>query len=434
MRDHTLLQAIARVNRPYENEQAEMVKPHGFVLDFVGIFDKLEKALAFDSEEVNAIVKDLKLLKVLFQSKMEQQAPDYLSLIERNFDDKDVDTLIEHFRDPERRKTFFREYKEIEMLYEIISPDAFLRPWMDDYGTLSAIYDVVRKAYARQVQVDRAFQKKTSELVQQHVGTDYIQPVSEVLEINEQTVEYIVARKGGFRVDAAVIVATIRALKVHGGVPLEEVKQENVEAVRKGYENLQKHIENLRIFGVPAVVAINRFPTDTEAEIRALEELLEQEGVPYSLVEVHSRGGEGGIDLAEKVVKLAESGNSDMKFLYELDEDLKTKIEKISKAMYGAEGVDFTDEARKKLRLYERRGYGGLYINMAKTQYSLSDNPKVLGRPRNFRVKVTDAVLLAGAGFVVPILGGINLMPGLPRHPNALDITMDDEGNIEGLF
>ncbi len=129
MRDHTLLQAIARVNRPYENEQMEMVKPHGFV----GIFDKLEKALAFDSEEVNAIVKDLKLLKVLFQSKMEQQAPEYLSLIERNFDDKDVDSLIEHFRDPERRKTFFKEYKEIEMLYEIISPDAFLRPFIDDY-------------------------------------------------------------------------------------------------------------------------------------------------------------------------------------------------------------------------------------------------------------------------------------------------------------
>ena len=189
MRDHTLLQAIARVNRPYENEAQEMVKPHGFVLDFVGIFDKLEKALAFDSEEVNAIVKDLKLLKVLFQSKMEQQAPDYLSLIERNFDDKDVDTLIEHFRDPERRKAFFKEYKEIEMLYEIISPDAFLRPYIDDYGTLSAIYDVVRKAYAKRVQVDRAFQKKTSELVQQYVGTDYIQPVAEVLEINEQTVK-----------------------------------------------------------------------------------------------------------------------------------------------------------------------------------------------------------------------------------------------------
>ena len=118
MRDHTLLQAIARVNRLYENEEAEMVKPHGFVLDFVGIFDKLEKALAFDSDEVNAIVKDLKLLKVLFQNKMEQQAPDYLALIERNFDDKDVDTLIEHFRDPDRRKAFFKAFKEMEMLYE----------------------------------------------------------------------------------------------------------------------------------------------------------------------------------------------------------------------------------------------------------------------------------------------------------------------------
>ncbi|MCP4285538.1 MAG: HsdR family type I site-specific deoxyribonuclease, partial [Gammaproteobacteria bacterium] len=197
MRDHTLLQAIARVNRPYENEAAEMVKPHGFVLDFVGIFDKLEKALAFDSEEVNAIVKDLKLLKLLFQSKMEQRAPGYLALVERNFNDKDVDALIEHFRDPERRKAFFKEYKEIEMLYEIISPDAFLRPFIDDYGTLSAIYDVVSKAYARRVQVDRAFQKKTNELVQQFVGTDYIQPVTEILEINEGTVEYIVAKKGG---------------------------------------------------------------------------------------------------------------------------------------------------------------------------------------------------------------------------------------------
>jgi type I restriction enzyme R subunit len=132
MRDHTLLQAIARVNRPYENEAQEMVKPHGFVLDFVGIFDKLEKALAFDSDEIHAIVKDLKLLKVLFQNKMESKAPGYFRLIERNFNDKDVDTLIEHFRDPERRKEFFKEYKEIEMLYEIISPDAFLRPFIED--------------------------------------------------------------------------------------------------------------------------------------------------------------------------------------------------------------------------------------------------------------------------------------------------------------
>src|SRR6266478_5862383 len=169
MRDHTLLHAIARVNRPYENESEEMVKPHGFVLDFVGIFDKLEKALAFDSDEVNAIVKDLALLKQLFRAKMETKAPEYLRLLTRNFDDKDVDNLIEHFRDKDRRKEFFKEYKEIEMLYEIISPDAFLRSFIDDYSTLSAIYAVVRRAYTKTVYVDRAFQKKTNELVQSHV-------------------------------------------------------------------------------------------------------------------------------------------------------------------------------------------------------------------------------------------------------------------------
>lgn len=238
MRDHTLLQAIARVNRPYENEQAEMVKPHGFVLDFVGIFDKLEKALAFDSEEVNAIVKDLKLLKVLFQSKMEQQAPDYLALIARNFDDKDVDTLIEHFRDPERRKGFFKEYKEIEMLYEIISPDAFLRPFIDDYGTLSAIYDVVRKAYAKRVQVDRAFQKKTNELVQQHVGTDYIQPVTEMLEINEETVDYIVSKQGG---DGSKVINLVKSIEKkaedESDDPYLIAMAERARAVQEGFEN-----------------------------------------------------------------------------------------------------------------------------------------------------------------------------------------------------
>ena len=156
MRDHTLLQAIARVNRPYENESAEMVKPHGFVLDFVGIFDKLEKALAFDSDEINAIVKDIALLKQLFKAKMETKAPDFLVLVARNFNDKDVDNLIEHFRDKERRKAFFREYKEIEMLYEIISPDAFVRPYIENYKTLSAIYDVVRNAYTNPVYVDKA--------------------------------------------------------------------------------------------------------------------------------------------------------------------------------------------------------------------------------------------------------------------------------------
>ena len=238
MRDHTLLQAIARVNRPYENEQAQMVKPHGFVLDFVGIFDKLEKALAFDSEEVNAIVKDLELLKVLFQNKMEQQAPDYLALIERNFDDKDVDALIEHFRDPERRKAFFKEYKEIEMLYEIISPDAFLRPYIDDYGTLSAIYDVVRKSYARSTQVDRDFLKKTSELVQRHVGTDYIRAVDEIVEIDEETIKHIVSKEGGESSKVINLVKSIeRKAEDESNDPFLIAMADRARTVKEGFEN-----------------------------------------------------------------------------------------------------------------------------------------------------------------------------------------------------
>ncbi len=240
MRDHTLLQAIARVNRPYENEQEGMVKAHGFVLDFVGIFDKLEKALAFDSDEVNAVVKDLKLLKVLFQNKMEQKAPEYLGLIERHFDDKDIDALIEHFRDPERRKEFFKEYKEIEMLYEIISPDAFLRPFIDNYGTLSAIYDIVRKAYAKQVQVDRAFQKKTNELVQKYVGTDYIKTVTEVLEINEDTARYIASRKGG---DGNKVINLVKGIekiaKDESEDPYLIAMAERARAVQENFESRQ---------------------------------------------------------------------------------------------------------------------------------------------------------------------------------------------------
>jgi type I restriction enzyme R subunit len=240
MRDHTLLQAIARVNRPYENERLEMVKPHGFVLDFVGIFDKLEKALAFDSEEVNAIVKDLKLLKVLFQSKMEQEAPGYLGLIERNFDDRDVDTLIEHFRDPDRRKVFFKEYKEIEMLYEIISPDAFLRPFIDDYSTLSAVYAVVRNAYSRRIQVDRAFQRKTSELVQKYVGTGYIQPVSETVEINEETIKYITERKGGGGKKVINLVKSIEKIaEDESDDPYLIAMAERAQAVQDSFESRQ---------------------------------------------------------------------------------------------------------------------------------------------------------------------------------------------------
>lgn len=200
MRDHTLLQAIARVNRPYEvseGEERETRKPHGFVLDFVGIFDKLEKALAFDSDEINAIVKDLALLKVLFKNKMEQKAPNYLKLVTQGFNDKDVDDLIAHFRDKERRKEFFKEFKEVEMLYEIISPDAFLRPYIDDYTALAAMYTVVAKAYTKQVYVDRAFQRKTNALVQEHVTSSPIEAVTDFVAINAETVDLIKRKHAG---------------------------------------------------------------------------------------------------------------------------------------------------------------------------------------------------------------------------------------------
>lgn len=240
MRDHTLLQAIARVNRPYENEAQEMVKPHGFVLDFVGIFDKLEKALAFDSDEINAIVKDLKLLKVLFQNKMESKAPEYLGLIERNFNDKDVDTLIEHFRDPERRKEFFKEYKEIEMLYEIISPDAFLRPFLDDYATLSNIYLVVRNAYARRVYVDRDFQKKTNALVQAHIGTSMAEPAGEYVVIDRSTIETIKNKIEGKATKVINLIKSIqKTAEEQSDDPFLIAMAERAQAVQESFEQRQ---------------------------------------------------------------------------------------------------------------------------------------------------------------------------------------------------
>lgn len=240
MRDHTLLQAIARVNRPYENEAQEMVKPHGFVLDFVGIFDKLEKALAFDSEEINAIVKDLKLLKLLFQNKMEEAVPPYLSLLEHDFDDRDVDTLIEHFRDPERRKEFFKEYKEIEMLYEIISPDKFLRPFIDDYGTLSAIYDIVRKAYTKRISPDREFQRKTNALVQKHIGTYGIEEPEAPMLINEDTVKYIVNKKQGEATKVINLIKSIeKTAEENSDDPFLVAMAERAKAVQEAFESRQ---------------------------------------------------------------------------------------------------------------------------------------------------------------------------------------------------
>ena len=245
MRDHTLLQAIARVNRPYENEAQEMVKPHGFVLDFVGIFDKLDKALAFDSKEINAIVKDLKLLKVLFQEKMETIAPTYLSLIERNFNDKDIDTLIEHFRDPERRKEFFKEYKEIEMLYEIISPDAFLRPFLDNFSTLSAIYDIVRKAYTKRVMVDRDFQKKTNALVQEHVGGYTSDGPLDLIKIDGTTLELIRKKRGGEGTKVINLIKSIqKAAEDQSDDPFLIAMAERAKAVQESFEQRQTATED----------------------------------------------------------------------------------------------------------------------------------------------------------------------------------------------
>jgi type I restriction enzyme R subunit len=245
MRDHTLLQAIARVNRPYENEVREMVKPHGFVLDFVGIFDKLEKALAFDSDEINAIVKDLALLKQLFKAKMETKAPAYLQLVRRNFDDKDVDNLIEYFRDKERRKEFFKEYKEIEMLYEIISPDAFLRPFIEDYTTLSAMYQVVANAYAKRVYVDRAFQKKTNELVQQHIGAQFARdPIGPHVGLDPATIETIKQQQGG---KATKVINLVKAIQKTADEQSDDpyliAMAERAKAVQESFEDRQTGTE-----------------------------------------------------------------------------------------------------------------------------------------------------------------------------------------------
>lgn len=240
MRDHTLLQAIARVNRPYENEAQEMVKPHGFVLDFVGIFDKLEKALSFDSDEVNAVIKDLALLKALFRSKMEEKAPAYLSLIKYNFDDRDVDSLIGHFREKERRKAFFKEYKEIEMLYEIISPDSFLRPYLADYATFSGIYVVVRKAYSKRVQPDREFLRKTNALVQQHIDTDRLAAVSDLVEINKETIDLIEKQQGGDNTKVINLIKSIEKLAEEASNdPYLIGMAERAKAVQENFESRQ---------------------------------------------------------------------------------------------------------------------------------------------------------------------------------------------------
>ncbi|AVX29719.1 MAG: formate--tetrahydrofolate ligase [Bacillota bacterium] len=241
-------------------------------------------------------------------------------------------------------------------------------------------------------------------------------------------------RFGGLQPDAVVIVATVRALKYNGGVARADLNQENLEALRKGFANLEKHIENVGKFGLPAVVAINRFPTDTEAELALVRQLCEEAGAEVALSEVWAKGGEGGIELAEKVLKTLETRPADFRFLYDLEMPVKQKIETIAREIYGADGVIFTKEAEKALEGFEKLGLGNYPVCMAKTQYSLSDDPTKLGRPSGFTITVREIRASVGAGFLVAITGDIMTMPGLPKRPAAEFIDIDENGVITGLF
>ena len=244
----------------------------------------------------------------------------------------------------------------------------------------------------------------------------------------------IKCRYANLKPSAAVIVATVRALKNHGGVKKAELNNENLEALKNGFENLEKQIENVQKFGVPVVVAINAFPTDTAAELKYVEDRCNEMGVDVVLSEVWAKGGEGGVALAQKVVEVAESGKANYKPLYDLSLSAKEKIETIAREIYGADGVDFTAKALKDIAKFEEDGIGHLPICMAKTQYSLSDDPTLLGRPKNFRITVREVKASAGAGFLVALSGEIMRMPGLPKVPSANHIDILENGEIVGLF
>lgn len=244
----------------------------------------------------------------------------------------------------------------------------------------------------------------------------------------------IKCRAAGLTPDAAVIVATVQALKYNGGVPKAELKAENLEALRKGLVNLGKHIENLQKFGVPAVVAINAFVSDTEAEHQMIENFCKEHDCEFALATVWADGGAGGQALAEKVLATIEKKPTQYHPLYELEQSLTGKIETVAREIYGADGVEYAPAARKALTNLEKLGFGNLPICVAKTQYSLSDDQHKLGRPENFTITVRDAYVSAGAGFVVVLTGEIIQMPGLPRVPAAENIDVNADGVIDGLF
>lgn len=244
----------------------------------------------------------------------------------------------------------------------------------------------------------------------------------------------IKCRIGGLKADAAVLVATVRALKYNGGMAKQDLGNENLEALEKGIANLEKHIENLQKYGVPVVVTLNSFLTDTEKEIGFVRDFCEKRGCEFAISQVWEKGGEGGIALAEKVLETLEEKKSEFHVLYEDTFSLKEKIETVAKEIYGADGVSYAASAQKQMKQLESLGFGNLPICMAKTQYSLSDDPELLGRPEGFTVNVREMYVSAGAGFVVVLTGAVMTMPGLPKEPAAVRIDVDSNGAITGLF
>ncbi len=244
----------------------------------------------------------------------------------------------------------------------------------------------------------------------------------------------IKCQSAGLKPKAVVLTATIRALKYHGGADLKQLTEANVEAVKKGLPNLEKHLENVKQFGIEPVIAINRFVSDADEEIEVIHEFAKANNVRVALAEVWAKGGKGALELAQHVVEVVESGNSDFKPLYSWESDVKTKIETVAKKVYGADSVEYTATARKNLRTIANLGLEGLPVCIAKTQKSLSDNARLLGRPKGFTITVREIEIAAGAGFLVPITGDMMRMPGLPAHPASEKISIDNEGNISGLF
>lgn len=244
----------------------------------------------------------------------------------------------------------------------------------------------------------------------------------------------IKCRMAGFKPSAVVLVATVRALKYNGGVAKEDLSKENLDALKAGIVNLEKHIENVQKFGVPCVVTLNQFVTDTDAELEYVKKFCEERGCEFALSQVWEKGGEGGIALAEKVIETIENKESNFKLLYDTSLSLKEKIATVAKEIYGADGVTYDPAAEKAIARLEELGFGNMPVCMAKNQYSLSDDPKKLGRPENFTINIREVYVSAGAGFVVAITGTVMTMPGLPKKPAAEQIDVNDDGVITGLF